>query len=89
MDKPISVGDLVVLVKPTPCCGDERNVGRFFTVLSLTKKPGFPWCNHCAAERQTLSVQIADKGWVELYRLKRIPPLDELEGEKREEEIAA
>lgn len=87
-DKPISVGDLVVVVKPTLCCGQlGKSFGAVFRVSHIRERT-YSRCAHCGSSAITL---LAD-GWraaISLYRLKRIPPLSELEGEKRDEEIPA
>lgn len=36
----IKRGDLVMVVKPTPCCGSTVNINKILTVLSLTHPPG-------------------------------------------------
>jgi hypothetical protein len=87
MDKPISVGDLVVIVRE--CCGVDSELGSVFRVsaiLTLTAYHadgcGYFYNGPCAE---------ADDGeqphGIPLHWLKRIPPLSELEGEKRDEKI--
>lgn len=94
MDKPISVGDLVVVVKPKPCCGKGKPaLGFVFRVLEIRKSKGLH-CSGCGkqdAEQSLIAVSGEKHGKnqmvYEIYRLKRIPPLDELEGEKTQENL--
>lgn len=92
MSEPIKVGDLVMVVKPPPC-GCTRTVGWIFTVQSFGRWTGY--CNSCKSG-YPISV-MAESGipWVlntyafSLDRLKRIPPLSELDDVKQDEEITA
>jgi hypothetical protein len=87
MDKPISVGDLVVVARPQPCCGSVINMGVFFRVTSLDAgQIGF--CGKCGAALSGATADGKPDGWPSLLsRLKRIPPLEELEGERTQEDI--
>ena len=76
-DKPISVGDLVVVLKPTPCCGRSDSVGLHFTVDAL-KLPYARPCHWCGIVRTAPAAIYRDIGAFDLYRLKRIPPPGEL-----------
>lgn len=86
-DKPISVGDLVVVVKPLYCCGADHGVGFHFVVRDI--HPGqLAYCQKCGKEDQLGDyADSGEAGWCDLSRLKRIPPLEELEGEKRDEKL--
>ena len=81
----IKVGDLVVVVKPRGC-GCTINLGRVFRVLNF----GI-WNARCSACRHILPkifMAEADEIYAfEPYRLKRIPPLEELEGKRTEEKL--
>jgi hypothetical protein len=84
MDKPISVGDLVVVVR-WPCCGAYegmfRTVAHFFTLHN-------PHCEACGAKPGDQAMAaLSPVGSAPIAWLKRIPPLEELEGEKRDEKI--
>ena len=85
-DRPIQVGDLVVIVKPRRCCGNGDTIGTIFTVRSFAKK-----CKCACGASYEGKFAVMENGWwrCETFRLKRIPPLDELESEKRDEEITA
>lgn len=88
MDKPISVGDLVQVIRPTSC-GHDFYLGLTFRVERITGTVSL--CEIC-----NMQFPYSPAAWPEgrylafrLGRLKRIPPLEELEGEKRDEEITA
>ena len=86
-DKPISVGDLVVVVRD--CCG--MRPGLIFTVNSFFQAKGRK-CMYCGEKVMgTLvdGVEDQENYGGEISWLKRIPPLSELEGEQRREEIEA
>ena len=90
MDKPISVGDLVAVVRANECgCIDD--LGHTFFVSQI--RPTKPGLHSCTACKGRLSdTVVADQGAGRLYplfTLKRIPPLDELESEKTKEELTA
>ena len=92
-DKPISVGDLVIQVRPIPCA---CHIGSVFKVEMMEPSPsGYikcPSCDVCATtgiDAYGKFGKIYGCGWLPVDSLKRIPPLDELEGEKRDEEISA
>lgn len=86
-EQPIAVGDLVQVVKPKPCCGSTASMGQIFRVANIR---GGDWvlgpCWHCRADLCVPHAQDpADGLWAEISRLKRIPPLSELEGQRTEE----
>jgi hypothetical protein len=91
MSEPIKVGDLVVVVRGRWCCGHSTGrEGHIFTVTEIGRAPHKEICRFCSRE----DIEPGAKGHpcgkgIDLYSLKRIPPLSELEGEKREEEIRA
>ena len=94
-DKPISVGDLVQVVAP-PLCPEGRDkwLGHIFTVRSIGSASMMPrpWCSYCGSRDHLEGDVYAEDlptRWFPLPRLKRIPPLEELEGEKREEKEPA
>lgn len=79
-DKPISVGDLVQVVRPTTCCGITVALGRVHTVSGFFND-GFK-CEHCGASPNSVLVALVDGKWggYEASRLKRFPPLEDLKG---------
>lgn len=85
MDKPISEGDLVVVAYPTPCCGSTYGMGWIFR--AGPKGTSYS-CVKCGASLAELTFDGAPNGLMtRASRLKRIPPFDELEGEKTQEDI--
>jgi hypothetical protein len=46
-------------------------------------------CNKCGGSLTVCMAEIEGEGWNPIQWLRRIPPLSELEGEKRDEEITA
>lgn len=88
MDKPISVGDLVAVVRATPCCGVYDPKHPVFVVTGFLI--GNFTCHFCNTERPAVAVEMADPRWVcDVDRIKRIPPPEELNIVKEDEEITA
>lgn len=86
MDKPISVGDLAMVVKPTLCCENPAHVGRIFKVHRIDLGPGC--CLYC--QSTVPSEYAAPNGaWYARVRLKRIPPLEELQTWRQTDETTA
>ena len=85
-DRPIQVGDLVQIVRGTRCCNKPGHVGLIYTV---TRMKSSKWhCSHCNSEESELLVAgVGHMNGYEMSRLKRIPPLEELEGEKTEKDL--
>jgi hypothetical protein len=88
-DKPISVGDLV-RVSSSHCAGfADEALGVIFVVDRLLRL-FHPFCDHCGKSIESCMAAEGGIDWnVPLQFLTRIPPLGELEGEKRDEEITA
>ncbi len=92
MDKPIGVGDLVMVVRPTPCCGCTDSIGDIFRVKWMGHLEGE--CCNCGDDSVASEGPGADsdanndEGYL-LSRLKRIPPLSELETVRTEDEVTA
>lgn len=87
MSEPIKVGDLVQIVRPTTCCGDENATGLVFVVQAISVTDW--WCECGASGDDCVHAMHQDGECVELSRLKRIPPLSELDDVKQDEEITA
>ena len=93
MSEPIKVGDLVVVVLPNGCrnCPDT-STGTVTTVREFRRYPGGSFCTRCDS---SITDYLYEAAFCEngkqygLHRLKRIPPLSELESEKRDERITA
>jgi hypothetical protein len=87
-DKPISVGDLVVVVRGHVC-----DLGETFIVTRIDRWSGGWVCTKCGEESDddyvgaSPSTDPMDRHCVPLPWLKRIPPLSELEGERTQEEM--
>lgn len=86
MDKPISVGDLVQVVRVAPCCGRDDFMGHTFIVSGLgTSLVG---CAKCLDGAGLPTAEGSPTGRPTfLARLKRFPPLGELEGQRSEDEM--
>lgn len=81
-DDVIRAGDLVVVVKPSPCCGDGSYIGKVYRVAKLST--GGVVCARCLANH-TGAVAWADRyHGFEFMRLKKIPP-DIVDQEDKEE----
>ena len=96
MNKPISVGDLVMVVRGHSCV-IQRSGGVPYRVRRLLTPFEAGWhCILCGAQNMAPNTAGAnlegvhsansDAGYP-LQWLKRIPPLDEMEREKRREDI--
>lgn len=92
MSEPIKVGDLVQVIHCC-CVGTEVAVGHIFVVSRIVIPKGGRFTHKCGffstenkaiAEHKNRTLDHAPLSW-----LKRIPPLSELEGEQRKEEINA
>ena len=88
-DKPIGVGDLVVVVRHHDC-DPSRGVGTIFTVEGIERAVNW----HCMCRfilcDGTLLARGLRKGKVGFHPilwLKRIPPLSELDGERTQEDM--
>jgi hypothetical protein len=90
MNKPISAGDLVYVVRACDC-NRERGVGRMFVVAKI--EGAYNWhCKYCATiftDGRLLAYGDAwfGDGYHPVAWLRRIPPLEELEGQRTEEKI--
>jgi len=87
-DEPIIVGDLVMVIKPTICCGYGDLMGRPFTVLAIVGAESGPSiCKQCGLASSTVDAQEADKRWHDIRTLKKMPPQTELESVDQPEEV--
>lgn len=80
MDKPIQVGDLVQVVLPR-LCGCNGKIGEIFFVIRFDTDERSGRCYDCGKRTfsaWTPTVPLGDAS-IEVRRLKRIPPLDELQ----------
>ena len=83
----IATGDLVVVVEPSPCCGNLSSIGLVFKVQGVNSEPSrCIFCGFVSSYR----VAVKESGIVcKISRLKKIPPLSELETIEIKEEIPA
>ena len=82
----IKVGDLVVVVR-WPCCG--HYLGSVMRVEFFSQMSEDASCTQCGAKHGAKRCAGDAKNDFPVEWLKRIPPLEELEGEKREEKEPA
>lgn len=94
MSEPIQVGDLVMLVRGHPCVYESSHYGVPYRVVEIIQPTGGGWhCSRCGeydmhwGELAARLWHTGDGNGMPLSCLKRIPPLDELEGVKTEEGI--
>lgn len=84
----IQVGDLVMVVRGRRCCGYAKfGMVHHVTQIRMSSKAGIK-CTNCGtihSTKQRVPVSERPHGVTELYRLKRIPPLSELESSKTDE----
>lgn len=87
-ERPIAVGDLVQVVRPRPCCPEKSRLGGTFTVTAI-RDGAWLECAFChkVADADTAELSAFPGRWIERFRLKRIPPLDELEGQRIQEDL--
>lgn len=82
----MKVGDLVVVVKPSPCCGKTAAVGRVFVIANFYQ--GLVTCYSC---NQLFSGELAravgDFGGITRRRSMRTPPFPELIDELIADEV--
>jgi hypothetical protein len=84
-DRPIQVGDLVQVVR-----GHECDLGSTFRVGQIREPTLWGWiCPKCSCIDRSpeLWADRGDEHGAPLSWLKRIPPLDELEGERTQENL--
>jgi hypothetical protein len=85
----IKVGDLVMVVRGMPCCGrDTRALGMTYVVGKIYEYQNH-YCSYCKAPLGTGLAAVASGSNVGVanHRLKRIPPLDELERDQIVKEL--
>lgn len=92
-DRPIQVGDLVIFVRA--CCSKgDPYLGHVYRVEGMQGQFPGVHCDGCNAmhtgtkfARFKLTANSPYTAWIPPHWLKRIPPLDELEGSKTDEPI--
>jgi hypothetical protein len=84
MSEPIKTGDLVVVIKPTPC-GCKDSLGWTGCVERLGRFKAR--CSFCGAVWESASMLLMSSYYIHVSRVLRIPPLEELDDVKQDEEI--
>lgn len=86
--RPIQAGDLVMVVKPTLCCGSTWGLGEVFRVVCVREKEG-GICGRCGAEAKEQVALCDDLSGAQVCRLIRIDPPAKMEESERELEVVA
>lgn len=73
----IKVGDLVVVVKPQPCCGSSRAIGRIHTVHGIARTPFT--CTECWTSGVDDLVLYGDFSGTSISCVRKIEPLEDPE----------
>ena len=83
----IRPGDLVMVVKPTVCCGNSSAVGKIFTVREISEGVGIcVWCLRKANKKQAPTGS-GNTAYI-LSRLKKLNPPVKQETTQKEKEFA-
>lgn len=76
MNNAIEVGDMVMVVRPSPCCGTHARI-RTFIVKKIVTNNGH--CLFCNASYTTTFAHFAGTHGIQLSRLIKISPANNLE----------
>lgn len=91
----IKAGDLVVVTRPTPCCGDASGLGDIYRVQSIETTDGYHYCGKCFNHiGDGITIAWRNKHLTggfgySLSRLTRIDPLPESETQDNYESLTA
>jgi hypothetical protein len=90
----ISPGDLCIIVKQKPCCGSTGTIGLIVAIIDGPKTAHIicPRCRLISVQEDLYNVSTGDQEhdssrrplYVHGYRLKKIPPLEELQDTHQE-----
>lgn len=85
----ISPGDLVIVVRPTPCCGRSDSFGSVFVVSEIER--AVCECGFCGKFHSGVFAQRGDKpdDWYLMSQLRKVPPLKDDEQVHHNEEATA
>lgn len=83
----IKAGDVVVIVKPTPCCGYTGQIGVVFTVKWLAYVAGI--CNTCGSGLIGTFVFEVEDGGAPRALVRKIEPLEDPEAIETDLEVTA
>ena len=77
----IKAGDLVMVVRPAPCCGATDLIGLAHAVLNVMRPMGGDVfeCNACGNESTSAHAELLADRWIAVQQLIRIDPLPEPE----------
>jgi len=92
MSDEIKLGDLVMVVRGKPCCGNTNTLGYIFTVSEFFLfKGGIGCCLFCSAPSKPAILAAPEKGGNGYYlsMLKKIDPPDENQFIRDEVEVTA
>jgi len=81
----IKVGDLVMVIKPIPCCGYDKRIGMISTVEQIVERGMY--CTICGHNFGTSTHTIVNGIGFSFDRLKKIPPLEEQDKIETKEEL--
>jgi len=75
----MKVGDMFMIVRPTPCCGSEVGLGRIHTIAGFWRGLGKAGCVLCGRldDAKQMAVLYEDDGetWgIERDRIRILPP---------------
>jgi len=85
MTDPIQPGDLVMVVKPTACCGASNAIGEIHRVADVLHSD--LECNSCKKRFQGMAAYFESGDINPVRELKRIPPLDGEDVTVKEKEV--
>ena len=83
----IREGDLVVVVKPSSCCGFTGKIGKVFKVTGIITCHGCIHCGSILNYGEPLALRDNGMTGYIFSRLKRIPPLSKLESIDQAKEL--
>ena len=88
MNNEIRPGDLVMVVRPTACCGKSNSIGKIFSVVAIESKlASCKWCGR-SVKQKPFAFTGHGKDAALLSRLQKLNPPSEQEIIEREKEIA-
>lgn len=97
MSKPIKVGDLVMVVRPTACCQHPGKIGKIYVVTEIFFSKG-SFCERCKLVTKDLIVAVDGSRFINedgtgggypVSRLIRIDPPAQDEETRTDQEVAA
>lgn len=83
----IKAGDLVMVVRPTPCCGNTDGMGTVYRAAEVSSV--YSYCDRCGKKSSGVVVWHEDDSGCHVSRLIRIDPPALPEIVETEEELKA